>query len=173
MTTAATFRGNKASTVNEQRIARFAGTVIGLTTLLWAFLLSGAVGEYVMASGPWHVAVHALSLLSAVAVYLYCRHLNYRTSASGLLCFTAIAFFFADVALGLQYSPYFGVALIAWGASSRRPILAGTGVLAIGAAIVSRFEHELSAVVVGACGLIVAATLWPKWSAGKSKVGDR
>ncbi len=157
MTTAATFQGNNASAVNEQRIARFAGTVIGLTTLLWAFLLSGAVGEHVLVSGPWHVPVHALSLLSALAVYVYCRRLGYRTSAAGLLCFAAVAFFFADVALGLQYSPFFGVAVIAWGASSRRPILAGTGVLAIGAAIVARFYPSLDAVVVTATGLIVLA----------------
>ncbi|WP_159732980.1 hypothetical protein [Arthrobacter sp. 9V] len=113
-------------------------------------------------------------MVSALIVYLYCRRMNYRTSASGLLCFGAVGFFFADVAMGFNYSPFFGVALIAWAASARRPLLAGVGVLALGAALVSRFEHELSAVVVGACGVVtVAAATWPKWSTGKAKVGDR
>ncbi|MGO4145042.1 hypothetical protein AB4Y77_08160 [Paenarthrobacter sp. YAF11_1] len=162
MTTATAFQRNTANNVNEQRVARFAGTIIGLFTVLWAVLLSRASGQNVLASGPWQVATHGLSLLSALIVYLYCRRLAHRTSASGLLCCAAVVSFFADVALGFQYSPFFGVALIAWSASARRPLLAGTGVLALGAAVVARLGHELDGVVIGACGVIILAiAAWP------------
>ena len=170
MSGATTFQGDKAQQINEQRVARFAGTIIGVFTFLWAFLISGLMGGNVLATVPWQVASHALSLISALIIYLYCLRFAHRTSASGLLCFAAVAFFFADVALGLQYSPFFGIALIAWAASARRPFLAGTGVLALGAAIFARFDHELGVVVVGACGaIIVAIAAWPKWSTGKQK----
>ncbi|MCD4849608.1 hypothetical protein LN996_02155 [Arthrobacter sp. AK01] len=157
MTTAKVFQTHNMA-FKGQRIASFAATVIGLSTLLWAVLLSGTVGGHVLTPGPWHALPHALSLLSALAVYLYCRHLNYRTSAAGLLCFTAIAFFFSDVALAFMYSPFFGVALIAWSASARRPILAGTGVLAIGAAIVARVEHESGVLAIAGSGVMILAT---------------
>ncbi|MFJ6537672.1 hypothetical protein ACIQH5_15740 [Paenarthrobacter sp. NPDC091711] len=150
--------GEHTTAFNEQRVARFVGTIMGLTTLLWAFLLSGAVGDLGQAPLPWQIAVHALSLLSALAVYVYCRQLAHRTSAAGLMCFVAVAFFLADVSLGFQYSPYFGVALMAWAASTRRPLLAGAGVLAMGAAILARFEGGLDAVVISASGVIILAT---------------
>ncbi|MET4539340.1 hypothetical protein ABIE37_001112 [Arthrobacter bambusae] len=174
MTTATAFRSSATNNVNEQRVARFAGTTIGLFTVVWAFLLSGLLGENVLASEPWQLASHGLSLLSALAVYLYCRRLAHRTGASGLLCFAAVAFFVADVALGFLYSPFFGIALIAWAASARRPFLAATGVLALGAAVVARLGHELDAVVVAASGVIILAiAAWPAQSTGKAKVGNR
>ncbi|YCK82550.1 hypothetical protein M1D89_04740 [Arthrobacter sp. D3-18] len=157
MATATTFQGNKANNVNDERIARFAGTVFGLFTLLWAFLLSGEVGGYMLAAGPLSVASHGLSLLSALIVYLYYRKVVERNSAAGLLCFVAVAFFFADIALGFQYSPFFGIALVAWAASARRPLMAGAGVLAFGAAIFARFEHSLAAIVIAASGVIILA----------------
>ncbi len=167
MTTATAFQGNKANTVKEERIARFAGTVFGLSALLWAFLLTGEVGEYLLAAGPWLVASHGLSVLSALMVYFYCRRLAHRTSAAGLLCFVAVVFFFADVALGFQYSPFFGIAVMAWAASARRPLMAGVGVLAFGVAIIARFEHSLDAVVVAEAGVIVlAVAAWPTRSTG-------
>ncbi len=157
MTTVKVFQTHNMA-FKEQRISRFAATVIGLTTLLWAVLLSGTANEHVLTPGPWHALPHALSLLSALAVYVYCRRLGHRTSAAGLLCFTAVAFFFADFALGIQYSPFFGVALIACGASARRPFLAGTGVLAIGAAIVVRVEHEFGVIAIAGSGVMMLAT---------------
>jgi hypothetical protein len=157
MTAAATFQVSKANNVNEQRVARFAAMITGLFTILWALLLSDFMGEYVLALGLWQIATHGLSLLSALIVYLYCRHLNYRTSAAGLLCFVAVAFFFADVAMGFNYSPFFGVALIAWAASARRPFLAGAGVLAVGAAILARFHPSLDYLAVTGAGLIILA----------------
>ncbi|WP_369745260.1 hypothetical protein [Paenarthrobacter sp. AMU7] len=174
MTTATAFRSSATNTVNEQRVARFAGTTIGLFTLFWAILLAGPPGQNVLASEPWQLASHGLSLLSALAVYLCCRRLAHRTSASGLLCFAAVAFFVADVALGFLYSPFFGIALIAWAASARRPFLAGSGVLALGAAVFARLEPGLDAVVIAASGvLILAIAAWPARSTGKAKVGDR
>ncbi|UKA49423.1 hypothetical protein LFT48_18600 [Arthrobacter sp. FW305-123] len=155
MTTAATFQGNKPDHVKEQRVARFAGVIIGVFTLLWAFLLLADVGGHILAAGPLQVATHGLSVVSALIVFFYCRALNYRTSAAGLLCFVAVAFYFADVALGFNYSPYFGVAVLAWGASARRPFLAGAGVLVLGAAIVARYEHSLAGVAVAGVGLII------------------
>ncbi|WP_017200071.1 hypothetical protein [Arthrobacter sp. M2012083] len=163
MTTANVLRDHTTA-FNEHRITRFAGTAMGLTTLVWAVLLSGSVGDPGQVSLPWHVAVHALSLLSALAVYIYCRQVAHRTIAAGLMCFVAVAFFFADVARGFNYSPYFGIAVIVWGASSRRPFLAGAGVLAFAASNVVRFgqswgfDHSLSAVVVAASGMIILAT---------------
>lgn len=56
------------------------------------------------------------------------------------------------------YSPFFGIALIAWAASARRPFLAGTGVLAVGAAVVARYEHSLAVVVIAVSGVIILAT---------------
>lgn len=130
---------------------------MGLTTLVWAVLLSGNVGDLGQVALPWQIAVHALTLLSALAVYIYCRRLAHRTSAAGLMCFVAVAFFFADVGLGFNYSPYFGIAVIAWGASARRPFLVGAGVLAIGAAIVARLDHSLDYIAVAGAGLIILA----------------
>ncbi|MGR0160350.1 hypothetical protein [Paenarthrobacter nitroguajacolicus] len=158
----------QAMAANEQRVAKFAGTVIGLFTLLWAFLLSGMVGEYLLMPGPWLVAWHVLSLLSALILYVYCQRLNYRTSAAGLLCFVAVAFFFADVALGFLYSGFFGIALVAWAASARRPFMAAAGVLALGAAILSRFEQPLGVIATAASGVIILATaVWPPKRARK------
>ncbi|MET3905380.1 hypothetical protein [Paenarthrobacter sp. 4246] len=162
MATATAFRSSATNNVNEQRVARFAGTSIGLFTLVWAFLLSALLGENVLASEPWHLASHGLSLLSALAVYLYCRRLAHRTGASGLMCFVAVAFFFADVALGFQYSPFFGASLLAWGASARRPLLAGAGVVAVAAAILIRCDPSWAGVAMVGCGaVILAAALLP------------
>lgn len=156
MTTANVFQEH-TTTFNEHRITRFAGTAMGLTTLVWAVLLSGNAGDLGQVALPWQIAVHALSLLPALAVYIYCRRLAHKTSAAGLMCIVAVAFFLVDVALGFNYSPYFGTAVIVWGASARRPFLAGTGVLAVGAAIVARFHHSLDYLAVAGAGLIVLA----------------
>ncbi|MFK0039826.1 hypothetical protein ACIQTW_08275 [Paenarthrobacter sp. NPDC090517] len=171
MATAMAFHAKKAQQVNEQRIARFAGTVIGLFTLLWTFMLSGEVGEYVRPAGPWLVASHGLNLLSALIVYLYCRRLNHWTSAAGLLCFVAVAFFIADIALGFHYSAFFGISLIAWAASARRAFMAGAGVLACGAAIFARFEPSLAAVVIAVSGVIILATALALRRAPETQVG--
>ncbi|SDW70068.1 hypothetical protein SAMN04487912_104137 [Arthrobacter sp. cf158] len=146
-----------ATAFNEHRISRFAGTVMALATFAWAVLLSGAMGDLGQVPLPWQIAVHGLSLLSALTVYVYSRQLAHRTSAAGLMCFVAVGFFFADLALGFNYSPYFGIAVIAWAASARRPLLAGTGVLAVGAAIVARFHTSLDYLAVAGAGLIILA----------------
>ncbi|MCT9870870.1 hypothetical protein [Paenarthrobacter aurescens] len=158
MATATVLEKHKEATLKEQRVARFAGVVTGLFTVLWAVLLSGAFGDYDAAPLPWTIAAHGRSLLSALIVYFYCRHVAHRTRAAGLLCFVAVAFFFADVGLSFQYSPYFGIALMAWGASARRPLLAGSGVLALGAAILARVEHESGVLAIAGSGVMILAT---------------
>ncbi|MDR6989776.1 hypothetical protein J2Y66_004293 [Paenarthrobacter nitroguajacolicus] len=156
MTAAQEFQRQETA-AKEQRIATFAGIVIGLCALLWAILLSSATGNGGPATEPWPAVTRALPFLSALAVYLYSRRLAHRTSASGLLCFAAVAFFVADTAFGFHYSPFYGVALLAWGTSARRPLLAGTGVVALAAAILIRCDPSWAGVAVVGCGAVILA----------------
>ncbi|MFE4194759.1 hypothetical protein ACFRJ9_02745 [Paenarthrobacter sp. NPDC056912] len=148
--------------IGQHKFDRLAAMIIGLATIIWGMIALDIWGEFESWSLFPKIAVHSLSAVTAVALYLLCRIRQLPTNVTLLIVLLGVAFFFIDVALAFQYSPFFGLALILLAIRRRHPVMAFSGALSLTAAFIARFVHAVDGPLILVTGVaVLGLSAWP------------